>query len=379
MTTGDGQGPDVFIVGPRWYQHSGHSGYEAFHPYVGAYLPSPVTDRWTWKDAADKRVVSWARYAVASRVSRLVERLTKATYSVPIMRIELAAARHMRRRRGAVYHVLYGETDVYLLGRIGRRTGNPVVASFHDGQRVLEWCGIDERVLATLDAAVLLGETQRPYFEARMPADRVFVVPHGVDADYFRPDPSMPRERVCITVGGHTRDHETLAAAIRLVQERDPSVRFVAVSTHIGHKGAPLDVPGVEYLTGIPDDELLRRYRSASLAMFSFEWAVANNSLLEAMSCGLPIVATDVGGVREYLPADAGIVFPQRDPVAMADAMLRILDDQDLAARMGAAARARAELTTYRHVADQLQQVYRIVAERRSARPPVSENLERVP
>jgi glycosyltransferase involved in cell wall biosynthesis len=65
-------------------------------------------------------------------------------------------------------------------------------------------------------------------------------------------------------------------------------------------------------------------------------------SLIEAMACGRPCVATDVGGVSEALADDAGIVVPPRDPAALAEACLTLLRDADRRKSLGAAARQRA-------------------------------------
>lgn len=360
--------PDVYIVGPRWPQHARRSGYDGFHSHVGTYLRPPVASRWPWANNAMQRVVPRPRYLLTELLSSLLTRVSGRTYSLPIMRIELAAARHMLRRRNAVYHVLYGETDFWFLGLIARLTGNHLVVSFHDGERVLEGHGIDAPLLGQVSAVVVLGETQRPFFERFLPRERIAVIPHGVDPAFFHPDPSVPKQRMVITVGGHTRDYETFTEAIRLVWERDPSVRFVAVGTDIGHLGAPFRVPGVEYLSGISDEELVRHYQEASVAAFSFEWAIANNAVLEAMACGLPIVATDIGGVAEYVTPESGILFPPRDARAMADAMWRLLEDPATAATFGAAARARASALDYAVVSDQLRAVYRCLA-RRTALP----------
>ena len=64
-------------------------------------------------------------------------------------------------------------------------------------------------------------------------------------------------------------------------------------------------------------------------------------SLIEAMTCGRPCVATDVGGVTEAV-GDTGLVVPPRSPRLMARACLTLLRDAELRHRLGAAARARA-------------------------------------
>ena len=68
------------------------------------------------------------------------------------------------------------------------------------------------------------------------------------------------------------------------------------------------------------------------------------NVVLEAMAAGLPIAATAAGGVPEILENGVtGLMVPPGDPQAMADALLQILRDADLAKRLGAAARSGAE------------------------------------
>lgn len=68
------------------------------------------------------------------------------------------------------------------------------------------------------------------------------------------------------------------------------------------------------------------------------------NVLLEAMAAGLPIAATDAGGVPEILEDGiSGLLVQPGDPQAMAEAILRILQDNDLALKLGAAARSRVE------------------------------------
>jgi glycosyltransferase involved in cell wall biosynthesis len=67
-------------------------------------------------------------------------------------------------------------------------------------------------------------------------------------------------------------------------------------------------------------------------------------SLVEAMACGLPIVATDVSGVREGLGKDpTGLVVSPEDPEAIARAVDRLLRDDALRAELGRRARSRAE------------------------------------
>jgi glycosyltransferase involved in cell wall biosynthesis len=93
----------------------------------------------------------------------------------------------------------------------------------------------------------------------------------------------------------------------------------------------------------------------AASDLFSFpSWAESfPYSILEAMAVGLPIVATDVGGVGEAIEdGETGLLVPARDPARLADAMARMIDDPGLASRLGAAAgkRLRDRFTLQRMV-----------------------------
>jgi glycosyltransferase involved in cell wall biosynthesis len=69
------------------------------------------------------------------------------------------------------------------------------------------------------------------------------------------------------------------------------------------------------------------------------------NSIVEAMSQGIPVIATAVGGIPDMLGRDAGLLVPLGDARALADAMLRLAGDPALRASMGRAGRARYEAT----------------------------------
>ena len=66
-------------------------------------------------------------------------------------------------------------------------------------------------------------------------------------------------------------------------------------------------------------------------------------SLIEAMACGVPVIATDNGGIPELLEGGAGLIVPERDVPALTAAMARLMDDVPLHAAMIAKARERIE------------------------------------
>ena len=114
----------------------------------------------------------------------------------------------------------------------------------------------------------------------------------------------------------------------------------------------------VTYPSQIDDDQLRTLYQTADVGVFCLADSTANNAILEAMSCGVPIVATDVGGMKEYLGKDTGILCGPGNAKEVADGLRLILGNQSIATRMSAASRQRAEMFDYRIVSDKLRSMY---------------------
>jgi glycosyltransferase involved in cell wall biosynthesis len=338
----------VYFIGLRYKHHAKHSGYEAFGRYIGTALPPPVNFRWMYGKY---------RWPLGERFARLTRH---PWYSIGAHITEWGALKHMLLRKRCLFHILYADSDLWLLRRANKLTGNRLVASFHQPASDLRALGVVERVAKHLDAVILVSETQRPYFEEFLPPDRIFVVHHGVDSDFFCPATTTNAEPVCITVGSHLRDFETLRQAIRIVWASNPQMRFIAVGTRSDKKSyfPELDDPRIQFLDRISDNQLLRAYQKASVAIFAFKEATANNAMVEAMACGLPVVATDSGGISEYITDGVGLLCPPQDPQALAAATLRLLNDVELRRTMSEVSRQRALHLDFRRVATRMHEIY---------------------
>lgn len=96
-------------------------------------------------------------------------------------------------------------------------------------------------------------------------------------------------------------------------------------------------------------------------------WEGLPTVILEAMALGTPVVATDIPGTRDLIIHEqTGLLVPPRQPSALAQAMVRLACDRDLAARLAAAARTRATQFTVESAARQYEQLYRLLMSRNS-------------
>ena len=260
-----------------------------------------------------------------------------------------------------VAHFLDGEHAPLLLPHLLRRAGlsrPAVVATFHQPAGLLGDL-VAPAVLRALDAIVVMAPSQRAFFERHAPPERIHVIPHGIDVEFFRPGPSRrpPGPPRCLTVGHWLRDWAVFEAVARMT----PDVEFEAIC------GRPIrgeTLPNVRRRTGLDDAALAQAYRDADILFMPLLDATANNGLLEGAASGLPSVATDLSAVRAYLPDGAVLTAPPKRPDLMASAIARLAGDRELRARMGEEARRRAETLAWPIIAKRHLQLYETLARR---------------
>lgn len=175
-------------------------------------------------------------------------------------------------------------------------------------------------------------------------ADKLRVVPNGVDTDRFRPD-RVGRTRVRTELGvpepaplvglvarfDPQKDHPTFAAAARMILDRVPEVRFVLCGRKITWDNPELvrllDGAGIRHRVTLLGDrhDMPELTAALDLALSTSAFGEAFSvAISEAMATGVPCVATDTGNARSLI-GRTGRVVPPRDPPALADAVVELL------------------------------------------------------
>jgi glycosyltransferase involved in cell wall biosynthesis len=329
---------------------AGRSGY----PLLAEYMPEAEVVVTARQDPT-----GWGRRMCARAARRLA---FSRWYLGGSAAMEWKGMRRLRASARRLVHVFWGEFDLGFLDLYTRWAALPLCATFHHCADTIGSVIRFPRRLRRLDAVILMSRSQQLFMlESGVPEDRIHVIHHGVDIRHFTPGTVAPADgpfRI-LSVGGYRRDFP----ALRAICDRLAGVPGVEVQV-IGPSAAASEFVGlshVVYRSGLSDEQLLREYQSASCFLLSVENATANNALLEAMACGLPIVGTDVGGVAEYVPEGAGILVPPHRPDDVVGALKRLRADPDRCAGMRAQARARAEELDWATVAKRTRAVYAAV------------------
>ncbi len=182
--------------------------------------------------------------------------------------------------------------------------------------------------------------------------DRLTVVPVGVDHEVFRPydDVVKKKGRLMVTSSSDVPMKglvPLLEAIAKLRTEREIDLIVIGRPQPTGRVARTLERLGltdiVTTISGVSDEELARLYGEAEVAIVPSLYEGFSLPAIEAMSCGVPVVATTGGALPEVVgvSGETGLLVEPNNPEALVGAIRRLLDDEELRARLGAAGRER--------------------------------------
>jgi glycosyltransferase involved in cell wall biosynthesis len=238
--------------------------------------------------------------------------------------------------------------------KIAKKCSKPLVVTQHntfieyenslwDHVEWLNDCAVGKQVLKGADKVVVVSNATRNYvLSLGADPDKIEVLHNGVDLDRFRPLPGVKDEMrkklgipqdssVALTVRRlvYKNGIDTLIESARLAVRKNPKLVFVVVGKgpdfeQVKEKMGQLGLQRNFRLTGfISDEDLPFYYNSADFFVLPSKSGEGLPLVaLEAMACGLPVVATNVGGISEVMSEDYGRLVPPGSPVSLAEAIL---------------------------------------------------------
>ncbi|MQC26255.1 MAG: glycosyltransferase family 1 protein [Chloroflexi bacterium] len=203
--------------------------------------------------------------------------------------------------------------------------------------------GLEQRVFSGADRAVVTTAAMQSVLieRYRVDAAKIRVIPNYVQTDIFSPRKVEPRSLQRVGFVGRLEPQKNLSALLEAVAPLDVELLIVGE----GPQRAELELAAatskaeVRFLGNLPHLELAALLTSCDIFIMPSLYEGHPKALLEAMSCGLPVVGTLVPGIQELLLDGKTGVLTETTPDSLRAAFETLLDDKKLRTRLGAAAR----------------------------------------
>ncbi len=247
----------------------------------------------------------------------------------------------------------------------------------------------ERRVARGADVVVTHSEAHRRAMAAEtgIPAERIRLVPHGlaVYPDWVRPPrPPGPPRVVFLGRMEHRKGTVELLQAVPDVLKAVPDAQFVLIGADRPH--APGGRTHAQYLEEefspevrrqvalagrLPQPDVDRWLQTADVFVAPSRYESFGLIFLEAMRWGTPVVGTTAGGIPEVVEdGKSGVLVPPESPVALAAALIRLLQHPDHAQQIGVAGRERVEREfSVERMAERVEELYREVIRCRRWKP----------
>lgn len=210
--------------------------------------------------------------------------------------------------------------------------------------------------------------------------EQLVVVPVGTDHRLFRPHPEVAPVpgRLMTTASADVplKGLVPLLEALAKLRAERPAAHLVVVGQPRPESrvGATIEAlalgSAVRFVSGVSDQRLVELYAEAEAAVVPSLYEGFSLPAIEAMACGVPLVATTGGALPEVVGTDGetGLLVPPGDSSALASALGRLLSQPELAGRLAEAGRARVlERFTWRACAESTVEQYRWTIAHRAA------------
>lgn len=261
-------------------------------------------------------------------------------------------------------HFAYPEGLVGLLAK--RRTKKPLIITVHGYDMLSEPLvkyglrlhrsldAVIRKVVVNADAVIAASTaTYREALKIVNETNRVYLIPNGVDTQRFNPNLHGSHIRKKLNIGGSTivftlRAHEPkygleylIRAAPLVLRERKDVIFIIggsgSLKNHLQNLAVKLDVKEkVMFVGWLAWDEVPQYYAMSDIVVVPSLQEAFGLVVSEALACGKPVIGTNVGGIPDQIiDGYNGFLVKPRDPQAIAERIIYLIDNPDKAKRMG--------------------------------------------
>jgi len=307
--------------------HSLHSGYDRLSDYI----------------PCEQFNSNWVSRGLDIIPNRLWSQLLRRSnlYLVPELKREIDLQVRTLFRKESIFHFLYGENDFRRFHPWGE---SKLFVTYHFPPEKYSQYFAKPPNLNRVNAVIVVGSNQADYFARWVPKEKILFIPHGIDTRYYRPSENPIEGHRILFVGTHLRNFTVLKGVIERFEKLSINLSFTIVTPQENWKIFQ-ELKKIKLITNVPESQLLEYYQNHTLLFLPVTDGTANNTLLEAAACGMPIVTTDIGGVRDYLDDESAILYRSNVVDALVTTLMDILGDEKK--RKELAIKARSKILSF--------------------------------
>lgn len=329
----------IRTVYPWWAKHAGyHHFLEHFDEKTFKITTQEVPHK-----LSDPKIIS-------NLMGKTIRKKMPAYYTVDLIAETKAFMKYLGKTD--IIHYFDGMHTPQFLPLIKFKKKPKIVVTYHHAPHLLEkWVRKD--VIRKLDHVLLVSPVQRSFFESIISKDKISVILHGIDTQYYMPAPHKSLTFKCLTVGHNCRNFDIVYAVSKKLQ----NIEFHIVDVENTKKAQMQSLKNCVTHENISDEELLKLYQTCDILFLPLEHSTACNSLLEGIACGLPVLTLDTISTRAYLSEKSAMFL--NTPEEFCDAILVLREDAEKCQQMGYWARKRAEELSWENIAPQFESFYK--------------------
>ena len=228
---------------------------------------------------------------------------------------------------------------------------------------------IDREVINSADRVIAVSKACADELKVFYGVKNLETIPNAVDTSFFYPSNGKNDLNPCVLYTGRLSPEKgiiDLIKAAEYVRKDYPDIKFVIagkgpLERRLKNIVSKLDLEKNFHFAGyVNHDALLKYYQSATLYVLPSYREGLPTGLLEAMSCGLPVVATAIAGTSEVVvERKTGLLVPPNAPERLANAILTLIVDSKLREEMGSNARKRiGKFYDWNSITTKIERVY---------------------
>jgi len=195
------------------------------------------------------------------------------------------------------------------------------------------------------DATITSSQRNFDYVGQNYQSHNHILIPNYVETEVFRPLNGITKKKGSICFIGRLSREKNLLALLEALEGLPYTINIIGSGPQVGQLKELARSNGVKanFLGNIPNHELPRVLNEHELFVLPSLWENMPKTLLEAMACGLPVIGTNVEGIKEVVKGEENGILCETNPKSIRQAIISVMEDEGLKQRLGEKARKTIE------------------------------------